>query len=79
MKHVSMFFTTYGECACLFQIVTICMHWRLLSSWFRSVGGLGGDESCRFRSPKSVEEEDALHLLSQSKPKSVQNWVLPLT
>ena len=32
--------------------------------------GLAEDESCRFRSPKSVQEEDSL--LVQSKPKSTQ-------
>ena len=46
------------------------MHWRLLSSWFRSIDGLDEDKSCRFRSPNSVGEEDAL--LSQSKCKSTQ-------
>ena len=46
------------------------MHWRLLSSWFRSRDELGVDESSRFPSPNSVEEGDAL--LSQSKFKSTQ-------
>ena len=32
--------------------------------------GLAEDESCRFRPPKSVQEEDSL--LVQSKPKSTQ-------
>ena len=45
------------------------MHWRLLSPWFRSIDGSGGDECYRFQSPK-ILEEDAL--LSQSKPKSAQ-------
>ena len=34
------------------------------------MGGLAEDESCRFRPPKSVQEEDSL--LVQSKPKSTQ-------
>ena len=70
MKNVSAFYTSYGEHPFLFQVVTICMHWRLLSSvWFRGIDGLGEDESCRLRSPKSVEEDE---LLAQSKPKSAQ-------
>ena len=39
--------------------------------------GLAEDESCRFRPPKSVQEEDSL--LVQSKPKSIQykgKWVV---
>ena len=32
--------------------------------------GLAEDESCRFRPPKSVQDEDSL--LVQSKPKSTQ-------
>ena len=63
-----MFFTTYGERACLFQVVTVCVHWRLLSSWFRNIDGLGDDESCLFRSPKSVEEENEVHNTQTSWP-----------
>ena len=48
----------------------ICMHWRLVSPWFRGIDELGEDEFCRFRSAKSLEEEDAL--LSQCNPKSAQ-------
>ena len=43
----------------------VCMHCRLLSSSFRSVHGLGEDESSRFGSPKRVKEDA---LLSQSTP-----------
>ena len=37
---------------------------------FRNMDGLAEDESCRFRQPKSVQEEDSL--LVQSKPKSTR-------
>lgn len=62
-----VFFSTWEEQPCLFQVVTICMHWRLLSSSFQGIDGLG--QSWRFRSPKSVEEDE---LLAQSNPKSAQ-------
>ena len=59
-----------GQCSSNTRKHQICIHWPLLFSWFRGIDGLGVDESCRFRSPKSVEKGDAL--LSQSKPKSAQ-------
>lgn len=52
----------------MFQVVTICMRWRLLSSWFRRILGLGEDEYGR--SSNSVEEED--ELLAQSNP----DWIV---
>ena len=42
------------------------MRWRLLSSWFRRILGLGEDEYGRFRSSNSVEEEDELFAQSNS-------------
>ena len=64
MMIMSVFFTTE---ACLFQVVTICIQWRSASSetWTGSLR-----MNCRFRPPKSVQEEDSL--LVQSKPKSTQ-------
>ena len=38
--------------------------------YFRNMDELAEDESCRFRPPRSVQEEDSL--LGQSKPKSTQ-------
>ena len=48
---MSMFFTTK---ACLFQVVTIWIQWRSASSQTAE------EESCWFRLPKSVQEEDSL-------------------
>ena len=59
---MSMFFTTE---ACLFQVVTICIQWRSASS------ETAEDESCWFRRPKSVQEEDSLFV--QSNFKSTQH------
>ena len=56
-----MFFTTE---ACIFQVITICIQWRSASS------ETAEDESCWFRPPKSVQEEDSL--FAQSNFKSTQ-------
>ena len=56
----SMFFTTE---ACLFQVVTICIHWRSASS------KTAEDESCWLRLPKSVQEDS---LFVQSNFKTTQ-------
>ena len=55
---MSMFFTTE---ACLFQVVTICIKWRSASS------ETAENESCWFRPPKSVQEEDSLFVQSNFK------------
>ena len=55
---MSMFFTTE---ACLFQVITICIQWRSASS------ETAEDESCWFRPPKSVQEEDSLFVQSNFK------------
>ena len=55
---MSLFFTTE---ACSFQVVTFCIHWRSASS------ETAEDESCWFRPPKSVQEEDSLFVQSNNK------------
>ena len=55
---MSILFTTE---ACLFQIVTICIQWHSASS------KTAEDESCCFRPPKSVQEEDCLFVQSNFK------------
>ena len=55
---MSMFFTTE---ACLLQVVTMCIQWRSASS------KTAEDESCWFRPPKSVQEEDSLFVQSNFK------------
>ena len=55
---MSMFFTTE---ACLLQVVTMCIQWRSASS------KTAEDESCWFRPPKSVQEEDSLFVQSSFK------------
>ena len=55
---MSMFSTTED---CLFQAVTICFQWQSASS------ETAEDESCWFRPPKSVQEEDSLFVQSNFK------------
>ena len=55
---MSMFSTTED---CLFQVVTICFQWQSASS------ETAEDESCWFRPPKSVQEEDSLFVQSNFK------------
>lgn len=62
MNNVSVFLASYGERAFLFQEVKFACIGVFFVTGFEA---LGEDESCRLRSPKSVEEDE---LLAQSKP-----------
>ena len=70
---LSMFFTTQ---ACLFQVVTICIQWRSASSETKAE-----DESCWFRPPKSVqEEEESLFVQSNFKStKCKDKWAVEVS